>query len=303
MKRSVILMGGRTFVLSLPSQWIKRYQIRKGEELDIEERGSELVIRPDSRVLQKEIEVDFSSLHKMLHRAVGALYKAGYSKVKVHYKTKEQLQIIEKTLKRTLIGFEITQQGENYVVIELLSRLVSEGFDTTLKRFFYSLETMNQDLAQALVAKKDREDLLRKVMEKDDQNNRLADFCRRVINTGETQHLEMVSNLYYITEQLERIGDLYKMMAEFVLQSKLHCSEESVAFLHDLHLLFVQYRTLFFSFSLEGVEAFGQLFYTLKEKIKVLQQKENAESYFLFYEGVLLETIFDMNGVLLTRNV
>lgn len=296
-------MGGKTFVLSLPSQWIKRYQIRKGEELDIEERGSELVVRPDSKLLAKEIEVDFSSLHKMLHRAVGALYKAGYTKVKVHYKDKEQLQIIEKTLKRTLIGFEITQQGENYVVIELLSRLVSEGFDVTLKRFFYSLESMNQDLAQALAAKKEREDLLRKVIEKDDQNNRLADFCRRVINTGETQHLEMVSNLYYITEQLERIGDLYKMMAEHVLQSKLHCSEESVAFLRDLHMLFVQYRTLFFSFSLEGVEEFGKSFYSLKEKIKVLQQKENAESYFLFYEGVLLETIFDMNGVLLTRNV
>ena len=254
MKRSVILMGGRTFVLSLPSQWVKKYSIQKGEELDLEENGNSIIVRTDKFSSGKEVELDFSNLDIVLGRAVGAIYKAGYAKAKIHFKTKEQLQKIEETLQRTLIGFEITKQEKNYVVVENIVELKSGEFDASLKRLFYSLETMHDELFLALSSHDSI--ALQKVIDKDGQINRLADFCRRVINSGETKLLKKPGVLYYIVEQLERIGDIYKSFAQLALTKDISLSFYSKELFLDLQKLFVQYRTLFYKFDLDEFEHF-----------------------------------------------
>lgn len=302
MKRSVILMGGKTYVLSLPSQWIKKYRIQKGEELDIEEKDNSIIVRTERHPAGKELEVDFSVLQQMLSRGVGAIYKAGYSRAKIAFHGKEQLQKIEESLQRTLVGFEITKQAENYVLIESLTEVMVQEFPNSLKRIFYSLELMNQDLVQAL-SSKDKA-LLKKVIDKDGQINRLADFCRRVINTGETQLLDKPHSLYYIVEQLERIGDLYKKIATLVLEQKMAVSKESLSLLEEINVLLVSYRTLFYGFTLGGFETFGKDFYALRTKIEQLYSTSKPELFpLLLHQGFLAETIFDMNGALLTRNV
>lgn len=303
MKRSVILMGGKTFVLSLPSQWVKKYSIQKGEELDLEERGNSLLVRTDRSSLGKEVELDFSALDKVLGRAVGAIYKAGYAKAKIHFQTREQLQKIEETLQRTLIGFEITKQEKNYVIVENLVDLKSEEFDASLKRLFYSLEMMHEDLISALSSQDAV--ALQKVIEKDGQVNRLADFCRRVINSGQTKLLEKPGVLYYIVEQLERIGDMYKSFAQMALTKEVSLSSESKILFLDLQNLFIQYRTLFYKFDLEGFEQFGKNFYSLREKIKTLssQKLSSEQKNLLIHQNYLLETVIDMNGALLTMHI
>src|SRR3989339_1827542 len=150
MKRSVILMGGKTFVLSLPSAWIKKDQIKKGEELDLEGKENSIIVRTEKRLGDKEISVDFSCMEVMLGRALGSLYKSGYTRAKISYGTKEQLQNIEDVLQRSLVGFSITKQEANYIVIESIAEAKVEEFDVSLKRLFYSLELMNEELVTAL---------------------------------------------------------------------------------------------------------------------------------------------------------
>ncbi len=45
MKRKVSLHGPSTLTVSLPSKWVKKYCIKKGDELDIEEKNSTLIIQ------------------------------------------------------------------------------------------------------------------------------------------------------------------------------------------------------------------------------------------------------------------
>ncbi|MDP3728317.1 MAG: AbrB/MazE/SpoVT family DNA-binding domain-containing protein [bacterium] len=302
MKRSVILMGGKTFVLSLPAAWIKKYQIQKGEELDLEEKDNAIIVRTDNKPFGKELDIDFSVLDLMLNRGLGAIYKAGYTKAKIHFQTKEQLQKIEETLQRTLIGFEITKQEKNYVLIESLAEIKAEEFAASLKRLFYSLEMMNEELTQALVSG----DLLalQKVVAKDGQINRLADFCRRVINSGQIQFLHRPAVLYYLVEQLERIGDIYKNIAQLAIDKKIISGASSQKLFAEINTIFIQYRTLFFKFDLVGFEDFGKKFYDLRKKIDTLQsQKQNKELDLFYHQKYLLETIIDMNGALLTLNI
>ncbi|MDP3918999.1 MAG: AbrB/MazE/SpoVT family DNA-binding domain-containing protein, partial [Nanoarchaeota archaeon] len=145
MKRSVILMGGKTFVVSLPANWVKKYGIQKGEELELEEIDNTVVVRTGKIARGDELNVNFSSLNKMLGRSIGAIYKAGYEQVKIIYNGYEQLRIIEDILHRTCIGFEIIRQEESYIVVKSLVQTDPQEFSNSLKRLFYSLEVMGQD--------------------------------------------------------------------------------------------------------------------------------------------------------------
>ena len=291
------MMGGKTFVLSLPSAWIKKYQITKGEELDLEEKENSIIVRTEKRLGDKEISVDFSCMEVMLGRALGSLYKSGYTRAKISYGTKEQLQNIEDVLQRSLVGFSITKQEANYIVIESIAEAKVEEFDVSLKRLFYSLELMNEELVTALGSSNIQ--ALEKVIEKDGQINRHADLCRRIIVSGQTQFLSKPAVLYYVVEQLERIGDFYKAFAQKALEKSFVFSSSAKKIFQEIQKIFIQFRTLFYKFSFEGFEDFGKNFYTLRIEIKKLIKDSSSEEKVLFLQqSFLLETIIDMNGAL-----
>lgn len=295
-------MGGKTYVLSLPARWIKKYQIQKGEELDVEEQDNAIVVRTEKVPAGKETEVDFSDLERMFDRGMSALYKAGCNRVKITYRNRDQLRRIEAALQKMHLGFGITRQGEGYVVIESFTDVKADEFPNALRRFFYSLEVMNQDLARALTTH-DAE-ALRGIIARDEENNKIADMCRRIINSGVTQSLSAPHLLFYTIEQLERIGDSYKMIAVTALSSKKHVSKDIVPLLGDIQDLFVQCRVLFYDFDFKIIEEFGKKRDDVKAKLEKVYSQSQPESFpILFHLRHMAETIYDLNGVLLTRGV
>jgi len=67
MKRSVILMGGKTYVVSLPAKWIQKYGIQKGEELELEEIDNTVIVRTDKLARGDDLDVNFTSLSLNYH--------------------------------------------------------------------------------------------------------------------------------------------------------------------------------------------------------------------------------------------
>jgi len=295
-------MGGKTHVISLPSQWIKKYNVKKGEELHVEEIANSVLVSTDKISKGEICEINLKSLDVMLRRVLAATYKSGCEEVKVLYENRDQLALIEDVLHKACIGFEINHQGENFVVIKSLTHIDPKEYSNSLRRLFFSLEIMQQDLHYALT--KNCRTLLSKVVEKDEQINRLADFCRRVINSGNLKNVGKSTLHYYIVEQLERIGDIHKKIAQLLLDNKIKPNEQTIAIFLELHEFFKAYHKLFYDFNLEATEQFGKEFYALREKMRTHYVEENKEYYpLLMYEEFLLETIFDMNGALLTLNV
>ena len=291
MKRSVILMGGKTYVVSLPSKWVKKYNIQKGEELNLEELGDSIIVKTEKDVKGDNLVINTENLEKMLGRTVGAIYKSGYDQAKIVFDNDDQLKVIEKTLQRTCIGFEIVKQGDKFVVVKNLASTDKEEFDTALKRIFYTLEIMGKDLFEANTKEK-----LQEVVLKDDQVNKRSDFCRRILNKGEIKLIVKPNVVYYLVEQLERIGDVYKKIAKYAIDNKMDKNSKNL--LRDINLMLVFYREMFYSFKLDKVEEFYKMFEFLNGKLVSLKEKGYTED--LILQEFLLEYIFDLNGALIT---
>ncbi len=297
MKRKVIQLAGKTFVVSLPSKWVKQQGIKKGDEVDVEGQNNKLVINTKTEPFEQKI-ADVADLKVMLHRYIGALYKAGYDEIEIRFETPEQLDIIQKVLMRTCIGLEITKQGNKYLVAREISKTEPEEFENVLRRTFLFLMGIGEESLEAIKNKKTKE--IEQMILRDDNVNRFTDFCRRIINKGRYEKLR-AAPLYFIVEELEKIGDDYGDMCRYVKENPVGLTKEIEEVYKETNAFFREFYELFYKFDFKKIEKFGIKRNGLKEKIKKAVMKAKKEEIpLLIYLGRIAESIFDMSGPLMT---
>ena len=58
MKRKIIQLAGKTHVVSLPSKYVKKYGLKKGDEVDVEERGAQIVLSHGRETAIEKVTID-----------------------------------------------------------------------------------------------------------------------------------------------------------------------------------------------------------------------------------------------------
>ncbi|GAJ10549.1 unnamed protein product, partial [marine sediment metagenome] len=97
-------------VVSLPAPWVKKYGLKKGEEIDLEERGRTLSIGTNKNLSIKKTILDVRSIKISGRRIMAALYKRGYDEIDILYDKLEELKEVKKALSLEAMNFEIVKQ-------------------------------------------------------------------------------------------------------------------------------------------------------------------------------------------------
>ncbi len=297
MKRKAIQLAKQTIVVSLPANWVKENKINKGDEINIEDKGRELILSKDSIVETRKIEIDIRGLKNALYRVVGALYKSGYSEITFIYESPQELDIIQKTIRRSLTGFEVIEQSKNTIIVKEISRLESIEFNRVLKKCFQSLIAIGEESLEGI--KESDADRIAKVALMDDTINRYCDFCRRVLNTK--QDIQKKAMNYFIAEQLEKIGDMYRDLCRYMEKKPFNVSKEILEIYKDINKFFHDFYEIFYNFNLKKIDDFISEKEKIKKKINnCLNTISKKEILIMLYLSNILESTYDMNGVLLT---
>ena len=124
MKRNVVQQGTTTLMVSLPIKWVKKYNIKKGEELEVSENGRKLIISTESQIERTAVEVNLLDNNPIyMYRIVSYAYLNGYDEIKINFTHFKQLEIIQKSVEKFFLGFEIIEQKKNYCIIRNSIRL------------------------------------------------------------------------------------------------------------------------------------------------------------------------------------
>ena len=84
MKRKVIQIAESTQLISIPRQWGKKYNIKKGDELEVIEKDNVLEISTKRTDQEMEITLDVTDLDKTcIAYIVRSAYRRGYDIIKV----------------------------------------------------------------------------------------------------------------------------------------------------------------------------------------------------------------------------
>lgn len=143
MRRKLVQQGTTTLMVSLPSDWIQRSHLKKGQEIDITDAKDHLIIASSERKHKKEITLSFKThTESAIRITLINAYRAGYDTLTIKNIDKEQLAIIRTVLQDYLLGMEITHQEKGVCMIESITEPHEEKFNIVFQKIFSGIAMM-----------------------------------------------------------------------------------------------------------------------------------------------------------------
>ncbi|MBW2972250.1 phosphate uptake regulator PhoU [Candidatus Woesearchaeota archaeon] len=298
MKRKAIRLANNTLVMSLPSSWVKKAAISKGDEIDVAELEGKLILSGGSAATSGSTDVDVSGMDPMVKRILGALYKSGYDEVKVHFSTIAELKTVQEVVREEFLGFEVVEQKKDWLVFRKVSHIEPKEFNTMLRRMFLIILSMADDSLEA-ISKGDKE-WLDAIALHDKDVNKISDFCRRVLNTTGAEGYRRIPPAYFIVEQLEKIGDMYRDVCMHYSAKSPKLSKETLNMYRDTNRFLRSFYELLFDFRLDGMRDFAKKRYRMKEMFdRSFETASQKEIVVISLLNSVVESTFDMNGPLM----
>tara|TARA_Y100000034_G_scaffold102596_1_gene127541 strand:- start:3089 stop:3913 length:825 start_codon:yes stop_codon:yes gene_type:complete len=230
MKRKLVKQGTATLMISLPSKWLRSFNLNKGDEINLEEQENQLVLTTDKTFEIAKEKLDLKNL-KTANRSILTKYIKGIDEIEITYSDPKIITKIQTEILPGLIGFEIVDQNANYCKLKEISKPEEKEFENILRRLFLILNHMFTDLITLQKQNKPTSSL----KHLDLNINKFSAFCLRILNKSKRNH-----SLYSIIQNLEWLGDVLKHLST----SKLTPSE--IKILEKIHSFFKDFEKEFY---------------------------------------------------------
>jgi phosphate uptake regulator len=288
MKRKVIQIADSTQLVSLPRKWSLKYDIKKGEELDVQEQGNQVIISREGQTHKPDaMEIDITGLDKdSLIFLIRGLYVRGYDEIKLnfnqplipHHRLNTEVKVfsvIHGEINRST-GLEIIQQKSNYCVLKNIADNSIKEFDNILRRTFLLIIDAAKDLYEGA---KDNDLLLIETLEeKHDTITKLILYNLRLLNTVGHKEYKNTRLLFHMISSLDVIVDILRNSARDMIDQKSKPSESGVKILDEIQKAIQLYYELYYDFNIKKAEKFSSardnIIHMIKDLSKDLTKKD-----------------------------
>lgn len=226
MKRKVQLTGTSTFTISLPKDWAVKQGISSGKELTLEEtsEGALLVKTTETEEAPKEVAVrvsDYKDMQEFM-RTIFSKYLAGYDIIRVVSSEPigaEVHNVVLSVLSFT-IGLEITEEGENEIVLQNFFSHAGFSMKKMIKRAGMIAYDMQKTAFEAVLTNDPA--LTEGAEERDAEVNKIYFLLRRELELASRDsslmrslgleardnmaYLILIRNIEHIADAARRIG-------------------------------------------------------------------------------------------------
>ncbi len=226
MRRKVVKHGPSSLVVSLPSSWVRKNRIKKGDELDVSEDVAGLRIATELPSENKSVDIDVSGLDRSsIMYYLRTMYKLGYDEVRItfsnqlvpHLRLQEKrtvISVIHEELAR-LIGIEVIEQRQNRCVVRVVGEMPEENFRILLRRSFLLLKDMFSDFETGYA--RGDSPLLQTLEEKHNSITKLLSYCVRFLKTKGQGGPKLTLAAHAIIVFADKICDCLKECGRIVL--------------------------------------------------------------------------------------
>ncbi|MBS3083294.1 phosphate uptake regulator PhoU [Candidatus Pacearchaeota archaeon] len=270
-KRSIVLHGPSTLTISLPSQWVKKHNLKRGEELTVEELGKELKIYPEEIKNSEEKKlIEFGIGERVGKSSITGAYRQGYDIIEINFKNPNYIQIIQDIISKQMIGFEIIQQKEDSCIIKDLTGHTRDEFETVQRRIWLLILDLSEECLNAL--EKRNKKSMERVKFKDYTINKFTNYClRHLLKIGHSNTKQTVL-LYYSIKSLEEIADSYKRLCLFSKEEKF-LEKEDLDLIKELNKELEFFYNIWYNYNRENMELLIDKITKIKEKIEYKQHR------------------------------
>jgi len=298
MGRKLIQHGLSSLTVSLPRKWVKENNLKKGDEIEIEESKGKLMIATQKHPQHKQIDIDISNADPMIRRLIGATFKTGYDEVNIKFSSHDELKAVRDLIKEQFTGFEIINQNKDNILVKNISQDNFEEFNNVLRRFFLVLMNISSETSKA-IEKEDFKWLKNNTLIKYEAD-KFADYCRRAINSGYETEFKRTAPLYTIIEQLEKVVDRYKDLCEYASKNKIKLNKNIKSVIKELAEFQESFYNLFYKFEIQKLIELGKKKQELQRNLDgLMTNSTRKEVKIMSLIDRILNLTFDLNGPLM----
>ncbi len=302
MKRKLIQHGLSSLTVSLPRNFVKTNNLKKGEEIEVLENGENLLVSAKKHYEKRKITIDVSESQPMLRKIIGATFKSGYDEIEIKFSSAEELKAVKELVREQFTGFEIISQAKNSLTLKNLAENNFEEFPNVLRRFFLVLNQIAEETPRAL--EKNDFEWLKSLALLKVESDKFADYCRRAINLGADTRSKRSAPLYTIIEELEKTMDRYAELEIYVSSNKIKASGELISLLKGIFEFETNFYQIFYKFEMEKIVELGKKKQALQKQIeKIAEKSSKKELRIVSIADRILNLIFDLNGPLMALNI
>lgn len=305
MKRKVIKIGPATLVISLPADWTKKFNIKKGDELEVIELDRTLQLNTEKEFGLNKKLINISDYNPLIMRTIGMLYKIGYNEIKIIYdKNKKNYRGEEFSeldlLKRAVESYsgmdieEIRQDKDgNYMLVLERSSLIPSEFKKTLDQSFRHLCYMSEEVGIAL--KENNKNILTNVNLTDNLINQTTNFCQKVLNKHGYEEYTKTTLVYIIVVEIEKLGDKYRIMYENYSKDKFKINKDILKIYNRIDEILNELYSLYRKFDKKKLTYIGDNCQSIsKELEKLMENCSKKEIKIIFELYNINESIYDI---------
>ena len=303
MKRKVTLHGPATLSVSLPLKWARRFDIKKGDELNVLEQKDTLFISSTAkREEKKKIEIIMPPMEGgAILFLLRILYINGYDTIDLkfeksvtHHSRRKMnitiLNLISKEISR-LMGLEIIDVKKNSCTLKYLSKESTEEFDISLKRAFTIISIFLKEVKEIIITKnrQEAEEL------SEDIHNQVTNFLAydlRTLNKIGYKDRETTLKMYNLIFKLDDFLDHITYWVSEISAYIPIKNKEVLNITDNFNEYFERYIKLFYNFNLETYSEMFEKNYIMRDKITKMEERANInERHYLSHIEKMLEEI------------
>lgn len=227
--RKLIKFGNSSYVISLPSKWIRKNELKKGDMVYFEENGNnELILNPKEKERKsedKEMTLDVTGKDRdYIYRELSTAYMNNFRTINIIGKDlQEKSQFVKKTL-QNLMALEIMEQTSKNITAKDFLDISTISISEMIRKVDIIVRSLISDSMLTM-----EEDNFEDVYQRDAEVNKLSLLLFRIIkvamnNPQSTKQPELspinLLGCWEMTVYLERIADEAKRVSRFVSKGK-----------------------------------------------------------------------------------
>ncbi len=244
-RRKLQEQGRVSLSISLPKEWTKEFNLKKGDEIVLnEDIQGNLIVNSSKKTKDMKRKIHLPKKIPNLRSEILSYYLHGVREIKISdtKKIDSYIRIKIKKMISSLIGFEIMDDSSNEILVKDMLNYSQMSIKDLLKRILRILISMYEDTYEAII-KKDIS-LSEGIVERDNEVNNLYLLTIKCIRsalafrTFEDINMDYIEYLDHIivSRDLERIGDCIKYINEFIVDSKIEFNSENTKLFKEVYL-------------------------------------------------------------------
>jgi phosphate uptake regulator len=291
-------------MVSLPAKWTRKYSIEKGDLLDVEEIERSLKITSDKPAESVPVEFDTKDLSLVhIKKYLHEMYQFGYDEIKLLFEDGKLIPEIQAYISSVMIGYEVVDQQAHSLTVKSISQSIEGEFDPILRRAFLVTKQLGAN-SLALIREKEYKKL-KDILVLEDTNDKLTNFCLRVLNKKGYKSYNKTSFIYCLIWQLEKLADEYRYLCQHLIDDgDIKVSKEVIDQYEKVNNLFNQFYELFYSYSKKDLTKFAsECTRMLGETMNIQSGTKGRQDVLIGHLYVMVSYMYTMMGPLIGLQV